>query len=98
MDEGKVSISRIILFLQGPSTIDLTYSEWAYVPDVAWLPDSSGIRVIIPASDPLGDPTEVTTLWNVPVSGSATVLDTFVAAPAFASAPLFHRMEASCSI
>jgi hypothetical protein len=66
----------------------LTYSEWAYVPDVAWLPDSSGVRVIIPASDPLGDPMEVTTVWNVPVSGPATVLDTFVAAPAFASAPI----------
>jgi hypothetical protein len=66
----------------------LTYSEWGYVPEVVWLPDSSGVRVVIPASDPLGDPTEVTTVWNVPVSGSATVLDTFVAAPAFASAPV----------
>ncbi len=103
MEEGNVSISRIILFLQGISKIDLTYSEWAYVPDVAWLPDSSGVRVIIPASDPLGDPTEVTTVWNVPVSEFATVLDTFVAAPAFASAPvispdgsiLLYLMESS---
>jgi len=66
----------------------MTYSEWTYVPEVVWLPDSSGVRVVIPASDPLGDPTAVTTVWNVPISGAATVLDTFIAAPAFASAPV----------
>ncbi len=66
----------------------LTYSEWMYVPKVVWLPDGSGVRVVIPASDPLGDPTEVTKVWDVPVSGTATVLDAFVAAPAFASAPV----------
>jgi hypothetical protein len=66
----------------------LMYSEGMYVPEVVWLPDSTGLRTVIPASDPLGDPTEVTTVWNVPVSGTATVLDTFVAVPAFASAPV----------
>ncbi len=65
----------------------LTYSEWMYVPEVVWLSDSSGVRVVIPAADPLGDPAAVTTVWNVPVSGPAAVLDTFVAVPAFASRP-----------
>jgi hypothetical protein len=65
----------------------LTYSEWSYVPEVVWLSDSSGVRVVIPASDPLADPTQPSTFWNVPVSGSSSVLTTFVAAPAFASFP-----------
>ncbi len=30
-----------------------TYSEWTYLPDVVWLPDSSGFRVAIPPEDPL---------------------------------------------
>jgi hypothetical protein len=66
----------------------LTYSEWMYVPTLVWLPDSSGVRVVVPAHDPLGDPSEVTTVWDVPVSGTASVLDSFIAAPAFASSPV----------
>lgn len=65
----------------------LTYSEWSYVPEVVWLSDSSGVRVVIPASDPLEDLTQPSTFWNVPVSGSPMVLTTFVATPAFASFP-----------
>jgi Tol biopolymer transport system component len=66
----------------------LTYSEWMYVPEVVWLPDSSGVWVVIPASDPLSDPTQPSTFWNVPISGSPSVQTTFVAVPAFASAPV----------
>ena len=66
----------------------MTYSEWAYVPQLLWLPDSSGVRVIIPPSDPLGNPTDVTKVWNLPVSGTATTLDSFITAPAFFSAPI----------
>jgi hypothetical protein len=65
----------------------LTYSEWSYFPEVVWLPDSSGVRLAVPASDPLADPTAVSTFWNVPVSGSPSVLATFVAVPAFANFP-----------
>jgi hypothetical protein len=65
----------------------LTYSEWSYYPEIVWLPDSSGVRVVIPAADPLGDPTQPSTFWNVPVSGTPSILTTFVAAPAFASFP-----------
>ncbi len=65
----------------------LTYSEWMYVPELVWLPDGSGVRVVVPASDPLADPTQVSTFWNVPVSGPPSVLTTFLASPAFASFP-----------
>lgn len=65
----------------------LTYSEWAYVPELVWLADSSGVRVVVPASDPLGDPTEVSTFWNVPVSGAPVSLTTFLAAPIFMGFP-----------
>lgn len=65
----------------------LTYSEWSYYPEIVWLPDSSGVRVAIPAADPLGDPSQPSTFWNVPVSGSPSILTTFIAAPAFASFP-----------
>lgn len=65
----------------------LTYSEWFYVPEVVWLPDSSGVRLVVPASDPLGDPTLPSTFWDVPVSGSPSVLTTFLAVPAFANFP-----------
>ncbi len=65
----------------------MTYSEWAYVPDVVWLPDSSSMRMVAPASDPLGDPTQLSTFWNIPVDGAPSVLATFLAIPAFASFP-----------
>ena len=65
----------------------LTYSEWAYVPELVWLADSSGVRVVTPAHDPLGDPTELSTFWNVPVSGAPSVLTTFLAAPIFMGFP-----------
>jgi hypothetical protein len=66
----------------------LTYSEWSYIPEVVWQADSSAVKVVIPAHDPLNDPSEVTTIWNVPVSGSASILDTFIAVPGYASKPL----------
>jgi len=65
----------------------MTYSEWSYIPELTWSLDGSGVRVIVPAADPLGDPAAVTTVWNIPITGSATQLDTFVAIPGYASTP-----------
>lgn len=64
-----------------------TYSEWFYVPDVVWFSDSSEFRTVIPAHDPLGNPTEGTYFWSVPVTGSPVNMAGFTAAPAFQSAP-----------
>lgn len=76
-------------FLSEALTFDsaLTYSEWAYVPELVWLADSSAVRLVVPAHDPLLDPSQVSTFWNVPVGGSASILATFTAAPVFASFP-----------
>lgn len=65
----------------------LTYSEWFYVPEVVWMPDSSGVRLVVPATDPLGDPTEVSTFWSVPVSGAPMALTTFLSVPVFSNFP-----------
>jgi hypothetical protein len=65
----------------------LTYSEWVYAPELVWLADSSAVRMVAPAHDPLGDPAELSTFWNIPVSGSPSTLTTFLAAPIFMSFP-----------
>jgi len=67
--------------------IVLTYSEWFYVPEVVWKDDSSEFRTVIPAHDPLGDPSEGTEFWSVPVSGSPVLLGGFTAVPAFMDFP-----------
>jgi hypothetical protein len=64
-----------------------TSSEWPYVPELVWLGDSSGVRMVTPAPDPLGDPTQLSTFWDVPVSGTPTALTTFLAGPVFMSFP-----------
>jgi hypothetical protein len=64
-----------------------TYSEWFYVPEVVWFADSSEFRTVIPAHDSLGNPSEGTTFWSVPVAGSPVNMAGFIAVPAFQSAP-----------
>jgi hypothetical protein len=70
-------------------TFDLiqTYSEWFFVPEVVWFSDSSEFRTVIPAHDALGDPSEGTYFWSVPVAGSPIDMAGFTAVPAFQSAP-----------
>lgn len=70
-------------------TFDLvqTYSEWFYIPEVVWFADSSEFRTVIPAHDALGNPSEGTTFWSVPVSGSPVDMAGFTAVPAFQNAP-----------
>jgi hypothetical protein len=64
-----------------------TYSEWAYVPELVWLADSSAVRLVVPAHQPLEDPTEVSTFWHVPHAAPPSILTTFLAAPVFMSFP-----------
>lgn len=66
----------------------MTYSEWFYLPQVTWKADSSGLWTVIPAHDSLGVPTEPTEVWYVPLTGGATLIDSFVAAPVFVDFPL----------
>jgi len=65
-----------------------TYSEWFYIPDVVWFADSSEFRTVIPAHDPLGNPSEGTFFWSIPVTGSPEEMASFTAVPAFQNAPL----------
>jgi WD40-like Beta Propeller Repeat len=65
----------------------MTYSEWTYLLDVVWLPDSSSFRVVIPPEDPLYYTTALTYFYDVPVSGTRTELASFIASPAFFSRP-----------
>jgi len=55
-----------------------TYSEWFFIPIVTPLPDASGFRVIIPAHDPLGNPGELSELWELPLKGQPVLLHTFL--------------------
>ncbi|OJX38410.1 MAG: hypothetical protein BGO78_10470 [Chloroflexi bacterium 44-23] len=60
----------------------LTYSEFAYHATPLWAPDSSFLRVSIPYSDSLGDPTQPATLYQLPVDGSpAYILGSLLTAP-----------------
>ncbi|MEZ0394925.1 MAG: hypothetical protein ABWK53_00615 [Anaerolineales bacterium] len=65
----------------------MTYSEWFYLPEVTWKADASGLWTVIPAHDSLGVPTEPTEVWYIPLTGGATLLDSFVAAPVFVDFP-----------
>ncbi len=61
-----------------------TYSEWFYLPEIVWMPDSSGFKTVIPASDPLANPKELTRFYFVPAAGGeAAKLAEFLAAPVF---------------
>ncbi len=66
----------------------MMYSEVSYIPQVAWLPDGSGFKTVIPAQDQLANPSAPTRFMFIPVDGSqAAQLAEFVAGPAFANRP-----------
>lgn len=48
----------------------LTYSEYQYYASPQWLPDSSGLKVLIPPVDSLSEPRPPTTVWEIPLDGS----------------------------
>lgn len=55
----------------------ITYSEYAYFPQVIWLPDSQAVLAVIPSPDPFA-PDSSATIWRVPVSGpEPAALQTF---------------------
>jgi len=70
-----------------PFDVIQTYSEWNYIPEVVWFADSSEFRTLIPAHDPLGNPSEGTYFWSIPVSGSPVNMAGFTAMPAFRDVP-----------
>lgn len=62
----------------------LTYSEYQYYAEPVWSPDSSLLRVAIPPHDSLGDPTALTSLWEIPTDGSpATQIGEILTQPLF---------------
>ena len=48
-----------------------TYSEYQYHPSPIWAPDSMSLRVTIPPADSFEEPTPPTSMWFLPVDGSA---------------------------
>jgi len=50
-----------------------TYSEFEYYVKPLWFSDGSRLMVVIPAPDPLGDPTAPTKVWEIPVDGSEPI-------------------------
>ncbi len=52
----------------------MTYSEYAFIPDVTWRPDSTAFGVVIPPPDPLAPDLPPLRFWRVAVDGSATLL------------------------
>ncbi|GAB4578204.1 MAG: hypothetical protein Fur0022_09380 [Anaerolineales bacterium] len=62
----------------------LTYSEYQYYAEPVWAPDLSFLRVAIPPQDSLGDPTALTTLWEIPYrSGPSIQIGQVLAQPFF---------------
>ena len=66
----------------------MMYSVANYLPEIAWMPDGSGFKTVIPAPDALGSPAAPTRFMFVPADGSqAAQLAEFVAVPAFKDRP-----------
>jgi len=49
----------------------MTYSEYWYYARPVWAPDSSLLVAAIPPQDPLAEPRQPTTLWNIPITGES---------------------------
>jgi hypothetical protein len=75
--------------LHGVFTFPLvsTYSEWFYIPPVAWINDLSGFKIVLPPADALGDPSAKTRLLYVSLTGISAQVAEFLAAPVFMSQP-----------
>lgn len=68
----------------------LTYSEYQYYAKPEWLPDSSGLRVMIPPVDSLSEPRPPTSLWEIPLDGSPAIkTGEIVTMPFFAESAAF---------
>lgn len=80
-DGSKIGLSTgdqiSVVNADGSGRIDLlafpvviTYSEYIYYPPLAWMPDSSAIRVVIPPEDPLALTPELARVWHLPADGT----------------------------
>lgn len=68
----------------------ITYSEYEFYARPVWAADSASLRVAIPPPDPLAQPTQATTLWQIPTDGSpASQLGSVIAAPFFGAPVVF---------
>lgn len=66
-----------------------TYSDWSYMPQVVWLTDSTGFYTVIPASDPVGNPSQNSRfLYVSPTAAFSAQLAEFPAVPVRVSKPL----------
>ena len=54
-----------------------TMDELDFFPVVVPLPDGSGFRVVIPAQNSSNQPTELSKLWEIPISGEAVMIHSF---------------------
>lgn len=63
-----------------------TYSEFEYYAKPLWISDGSRLMVVIPAPDPMGDPTAPTKVWEIPIDGSEPILrKALVVSPGFSA-------------
>lgn len=64
------------------------YSEQNYIPQIVWMPDSSGFKTVIPAQDGMNRPSDPTRFYYIPADGGPPAqLAEFVAWPAFEDRP-----------
>ncbi len=52
----------------------ITYSEYQWTPAPKWSADSSKLRVAVPPADPLAEPLQYSTIYEVPVSGASAFM------------------------
>jgi hypothetical protein len=66
----------------------LLYSEQSYIPQIVWMPDSSGFKTVIPAEDGMNRPSDPARFYYISADGGpAAQLAEFVAWPAFQDRP-----------
>jgi len=68
----------------------ISYSEQKYYADPIWSPDSKSLYVAISPVDPLAEPRNPTTLWEIPVSGEkAFQIGSIIAQPFISSEVIY---------
>jgi hypothetical protein len=72
-----------------------TYSEYRYYARPLWSPDGSFLRVAIPPADPLAQPPQATSLWNIPADGLPPVQEGSLFAVPFFEEPVAYSPDLS---
>jgi Tol biopolymer transport system component len=71
----------------------ITYSEYRYYASPHWSPDGTFLRLALPPTDPLGRPPQPTSLWTIPIDGTAPIRDGGVGAVAFFESPVEYSLD-----